>query len=146
MVWLSASLSLPDIWIWMLVLLLPARKSKSSNGLKTYYKFSRYLSGGTYFCNFSLGKSWEGRNLSCRNEYPPQAMDFQVKVGDFLAHFPLFLYSFNLYVYPLSPSFLGPMHFCSIHPCLSEEPFVLSFGMSDGPWEGSGRGQIGVGT
>lgn len=73
-------------------------------------------------------------------------MSVHLKQWIFLAHFPLFLYSFNLYVCPLSPSFLGSVRFCSIQPCPSEEHFVLSFGMSDRPWEGSGRGCIGVGT
>lgn len=73
-------------------------------------------------------------------------MSVHLKQWIFLAHFPLFPYSFNLYVFPLSPSFLGSVRFCSIQPCPSEEHFVLSFGMSDGPWEGSGRGQIGVET
>lgn len=93
-VWLSASLSPPDIWIWMLVLLLPARKSKSSNGLKTYCKFSRYLSGGTYFCNFSFGKSCEGRNLSCWYECPPQAMDFPCSLPSVPIFFQSICFSF----------------------------------------------------
>lgn len=67
----------------MLVLLLPVRKSKSSNGLETHYKLSICFNRDIYFCNISLGKSWEARNVLGWNEYPPQTMDFQAKLGDF---------------------------------------------------------------
>lgn len=45
-------------------------------------------------------------------QHPPQVMEFQIKAGNFfLVLFSLFPAIFSLY--PLSPSFLDPMHFCS---------------------------------